>query len=240
MVVCKKGSVFPAFRRLHKLTKMKNYLTIFFFASLFFFACKDADDEQYSPRYANFSNLKVGNYWVYERYKLDSNGVYTALGKFDSTFVEKDTLINGLTYSKYMDDQFATGPGFEATFLRDSLHYLVELNGRIRFSSENFSDTLFQFYSTTGPHAGTDTLCLIYRKMTDNDLPVTTPAGTFVSKNAQEVYVMFPGFDQGGKVRPLQRRYAEDVGLIEETLPFFISDVSKSYTVRRLVRYGKN
>jgi hypothetical protein len=74
--------------------------------------------------------------------------------------------------------------------------------------------------------------------MTDDNLTVTIPAGTFVTKNAQEVYLMEAPYDGGGKVRPLQKRYAEDVGIVEETLLFYIS--APWYYVRRLVRYGTN
>ena len=216
---------------------MKNYLIILLFAIAF--GCKDANDETYPVSYPDFANLKVGNYWIYERFHLDSNGVYTALGVFDSTYVEKDTLINGLTYYKYMEDQFLSPPGYDAVFLRDSLHYLVNVDGKILFSSQNFSDALWLAYATFNA-GNSDTICQIYRKMTDDNALVSLPAGTYVTKNAQEVYLLYPGFDMGGKIRRLEHRYAENVGLVEETSPFFISDLSKSYTVRRLVFQGHN
>ena len=218
---------------------MKNTLIILTLASLATIGCKDANDEVYPAVYPDFTNLKVGNYWIYERYNLDSNGVYTTLGIFDSTYVEKDTLINGQTYFKYMDDWYGSPAGHDATFLRDSLHYLVNSSGRIQFSSENFTDTLWQDHISFGV-GSTDTICRIYCKMTDDNLPVNTPAGTFVSKNAQKVFLMYPDFDNGGPVRNLQNRYAENVGLVEETFPFFIADPSKRYTVRRLVHQGQN
>lgn len=218
---------------------MKNFLILLLFAIAIAFGCKEANDETYPVSYPDFANLKVGNYWIYERFHLDSNGVYTAQGVFDSTYVEKDTLINGLTYYKYMEDQFLTPPGYDAVFLRDSLHYLVNVDGKILFSSQNFNNALWLAYATFNA-GNSDTICQIYRKMTDDNAVVSTPAGSFVTKNAQEVYSMYPGFDIGGKIRRLEHRYAENVGLIEETFPFFISDQSKSYTVRRLVYQGHN
>jgi hypothetical protein len=207
--------------------------------ALSLYACKDDPPPSTPADYPDFANLKVGNYWVYERYRLDTNGLYTPLGVFDSTFVEKDTVINGETYFKYMDDQFGTQPGFEATFLRDSLHYLVNSGGRVVFSSENFVDTFFQRYLTLElSHNNLDTLCFLFQKMTDDNVSATVPAGIFVTKNAQEVYLMEAPYDDGGQVRTVQKRYAEDVGIVEETLPFFIS--TPWYDVRRLVRYGTN
>lgn len=216
---------------------MKNYLALLILASSLWAACKNADDTLGdTQQYANFTNLQVGNYWVYERHWLDSNGL-KPLGIFDSTFVEKDTIIHGKTYFKYMDDQLASPPGFEATFLRDSLHYLVSSEGQVLFSSENFVDTLQHRYEVF-VGAQPDTLCFVYRKMTDDNLLVSVGAGTFVTKNAQDVFVMWPGYDQAGKVRPLHKRYAEGIGLVEETLPFYVS--AHWYYVRRLVRYGTN
>lgn len=207
--------------------------------ALSLYACKDDPPPGNPADYPDFANLKVGNYWIYQRFVLDTNGVYTAQNIFDSTFVEKDTVINGATYFKYMDDQYGTLPGFEATFLRDSLHYLVNSGGRVLFSSENFVDTFFQHYLTLElSHNNLDTLCFLFQKMTDDNVSVTVPAGTFVTKNAQEVYLMEAPYDKGGKVRPMQKRYAEDVGIVEETLPFYIS--SSWYYVRRLVRSGTN
>lgn len=207
--------------------------------ALFLFACKK-DQPANMVEYADYANLKTGNYWLYERYRLDADGTYTPLGIFDSTFVEKDTLINGNTYFKYMEDQLGTQPGYEATFIRDSLHYLVNSAGRILFSSENFVDTFAQHYEVfeNGSHSNLDTLFFSYTKMADDSFSAVTPAGTFVTKNVQQVYVMHPPFDTNGKVRSLQKRYAEGVGVVEETLPFYLS--ASWYHVRRLVRYGPN
>ncbi len=47
---------------------------------------------------------------------------------------------------------------------------------------------------------------------------------------------MFPAYSQWGAVRTINNRYAENVGLVEQTLPFFSS--SPNYVVRRLKRFG--
>jgi hypothetical protein len=51
---------------------------------------------------------------------------------------------------------------------------------------------------------------------------------------------MEPDFDTGGKIRYQQHRYAEDAGWVEQTIGFYISDPSKRYLVRRLLRQGSN
>lgn len=203
--------------------------------ALFLFACKK--DNSNPLQFADYANLEVGNYWIYEQFELDTNGIYTPINRVDSNYVEKDTLINGVTYFKYMDAFTTNGPGYVAWFLRDSLHYLVDWQGNIHFSSENFTDTLGSQHYLAVPG---DTLAYVFAQMTDNGLPVTTAAGTFTTKNYRRTFNLWPKFDDNGPVRHLDRRYAEDVGIVEETLYFYVADKSKKYFVRRLKSYGSN
>ena len=55
---------------------------------------KDSTTQTPSP---NFTQLKVGNYWVYERFNVDASGTATATGILDSCYVEKDTIIDEAT-----------------------------------------------------------------------------------------------------------------------------------------------
>ncbi|MGZ3865239.1 MAG: hypothetical protein ACXVC6_02320 [Bacteroidia bacterium] len=51
-----------------------------------------------SPAQTRYLPLKAGNYWVYEMFTHDSAEVETSVGKTDSVFVQKDTMINGRKY----------------------------------------------------------------------------------------------------------------------------------------------
>ena len=203
-------------------------------------ACKK---EQAGPAFDNYFQLETGNYWIYDQYSLDTNGVYTLLGKTDSNYVEKDTLIRGETYFKLMEVN-AEGPPntYIPKYLRDSLHYVVDWQGRILFSSENISDTLdARHFVAYYPPAGlADTTAFIFAQMQPGDETVQVPAGTFTTKNYRETYQMWPKYSQSGALRFLDHRYAKEVGLVEETLYFYINDASKRYFVRRLKAYGKN
>jgi len=42
---------------------------------------------------ADYYQLKVGNYWIYQSYQIDSNGVATPENLWDSAHIEKDTII---------------------------------------------------------------------------------------------------------------------------------------------------
>jgi len=182
--------------------------------------------------YKNYSNLKVGNYWIYERFNLDVDGNYSSLNQFDSLYVEKDTLINGVTYAKYITTNIL-GPDYDPLYLRDSLHYTVDASGTIYFSTENFTDILSQYYSI----ASGDTLFYRHGMMTEDLVSCQVPAGVFVTKNFQftwEVYITAAA----GQIRFSDRKMAEGVGLVYETLDFFAGD--PNYKVRKLLRWGHN
>lgn len=181
--------------------------------------------------YPDFSMLDTGNYWIYQRFLIDSIGNETPQSIYDSCYIEKDTLINGKTYYKYYDPYLSS---MSSKCLRDSLHYVIDSSGDIVLSTSDFSTVLSVHYSTVS----SDTVCRIERKMEDKNQSVQTGAGTFTTINAKITYYMYPGWDYAGSVRYRNIRYAEGIGKVTETLPFFVS--SPNYTERRLVRYHVN
>jgi len=74
--------------------------------------------------------------------------------------------------------------------------------------------------------------------MADKNLTMTTLAGTFTTSNANEIYSMYPNWTFAGNPRNKHTRYAENIGIVIEALPFFAS--SPNYIERRLVRYHLN
>lgn len=226
------------FQRLYiknNFSTMKLNMILFGITVCCLLACKKEKNEPVI--YPDYGNLKAGNYWIYQRFQL-KDGVYTAQNKIDSNYVEKDTLIGGLNYAKLRTITFqSNSTTYQNTFLRDSLHYLVNEKGNILFSSENFTDTIasgYQVIETPDP----DTIFYYFTKMADDQVVADVPAGSFATKNFKTTYLLFPKYVQNGNVREVSQRYAEDVGLVEETLGAYIS--APTYTVRRLVRYGKN
>ena len=214
---------------------MKHNTVLFALAVCCILACKKEKDEPLV--YSDYGNLNAGNYWIYQRFQF-KDGVYTAQNKIDSNYVEKDTLIGGQTYAKLRTITFqSNSTTYQNTFLRDSLHYLVNERGNILFSSENFTDTIVSGYEVI-QNPGPDTLSYVFTKMTDDQAIADVPAGSFATKNFKTTYLLFPKYTQNGNLREVNRRYAENVGLVEETLGAYIG--SPIYTVRRLVRYGKN
>jgi hypothetical protein len=174
--------------------------------------------------YKNYGQLKVGNYWVYERYEIDTNGTATPLGIIDTCRIEKDTIINGKRYFKYVRPQFS-GVN-QISYLRDSLHYIVNQTGRKVFSSENFNQVFRT--SITSDYE-------LQEWMTDIDLNVTTPLGTYQTLNFQSIFNMIPPLQLNINPRFMNTRYAENIGIVTETLPLFYSNPI-SYE-RRLIDY---
>lgn len=202
-------------------------------------SCKDDDEDDNTPTpvvYDNYTQLKVGNYWIYQRFDVDSSGTSTPTSIFDSCYIEKDTLIAGFTYYKMVRP--APYPPMQSVFLvKDSLHYLVEAGGNILFSSIDFFNIFQDTYITAGG-TPSDTVCRILKKMTEKNLVVSTPNGVFQTSNCQAQYLMYPNWAFAGALRLMNTRFAKDVGIVTETLPFFASN--PDYIERRLVRYHLN
>lgn len=204
-------------------------------------ACNDDDQgRQPEPKpnvnYPNYSQLEVGNYWIYERFSLDTNGVETPLNQFDSSYVEKDTLINGKAYYKLHLPSYGPKIVPEKFYLKDSLHYLVDSRGAILFSSQEFSTALkpieYNYYA--GDTTRMDTLYSRERRMTNKDSLVNVPAGLFSTLSSTEFIKYY------GKFKPLKDRnrktlYAKGVGIVYETLPPYASNSND--LIQKLVRY---
>lgn len=181
--------------------------------------------------YPNYTQLKIGNYWIYERFNVDQQGNATSQNVFDSCYVSKDTLIRGQKYFKY--NNLSLLSSFK--YVRDSLHYTINSNGEILFSSEDFTTNFHDSYSTANPG---DTIYHAIYKMTDKDATTTTAAGNFTTSSFQKKYIIYPNYNQGLPVRYMNTRYCKNIGMITETQPIFLSVLST--VERRLVRYHLN
>jgi hypothetical protein len=200
---------------------------------------KDDDNDDVIPStpppvsYPDYMQLKVGNYWIYEKFDIDATGNAAATGILDSCYIEKDTLINGNTYFKFKRPN-AIDIYSVTEYLRDSLSYVVDQNGSIVFSSQDywslFADSYHIFSSDTIYHA--------VRQMADINATTVVPYGALTTLNCKTTYYMYGGWAANGAERVMSKKYAQGVGLVLETLVFFAS--SPQYSERRLVRYHLN
>ncbi|MFN0188432.1 MAG: hypothetical protein ACKVQV_06995 [Bacteroidia bacterium] len=212
--------------------KTNTLVTFGFVLTISLSSCKkDSTNPTNSP---NFTQLKVGNYWIYERFNVDSSGNATTTGIIDSCYVEKDTIINNNKYYK-MIRPLVPGYSLSDGSVRDSSHYLVNHLGQIIFSSQNFTDTFRHYFITAGIN---DTISEVSIKMGDKNFIMSCPAGQFKTYSFKQTYRMYPNWDSQGNPRYMDTRYAENIGMVSETLPFFSS--SPNYVQRRLIRYKVN
>lgn len=214
---------------------MKNALFVLLSSILVFEACKKNDEhlaEMAIVIRPNYSNLEVGNYWIYQQFDLNADGNYTALNIYDSLYVEKDTIIDGITYFKYWTDQIQGGSLYPI-YLRDSVGITVQLDGRIFFATTSAVDTVETFCYLTA----TDTVYCTYAISSPNDVSVNVPAGEFFCRDLTTYYDI-SSFSSGLSDKLRHRYMAKDVGMVYETLTPIAGGTN--YRVRKLVSYGKN
>ena len=210
----------------------KIFLSVMTLSALLLSCKKEKMPEIPGIAYDNYSNLKVGNYWVYQRFTVDESGNETATSVYDSCYIEKDTVINSKKYFKYCSSNGISvgSPGFPE-YLRDSLHYIVNSAGNVLFSSWDYINNLHQSFHVENA----DTLVRYTMKMTDKDAVTSTPFGNFTTSNAQLELYTYPAFTFTVNPRYVNVRYAKDVGIVTKVLDFYWS--LASYTELRLVRY---
>lgn len=198
-----------------------------------FLSCKKEDEEK-AIVYPDYGNLKVGNYWIYQHFRIDTTGEATALDIFDTCFIERDTIIRGNTFYKMLRPAHTIYEYFYH-YWRDSLGYIVDSTGKIRFSSEDFTTTLNFEVQYGGPN--NDTIFTATSKMVEKDRLISTPAGEFITRTFQTRYDLEEWLSPYSP-RFANLRFAKDVGIVSETLTIYSMD--PNYTERRLVKWGHN
>lgn len=215
--------------------------SVFFILSLYmiaFASCgpKDKDttpmEEEPAATVSSYSQLKVGNYWIYQEYTIDSAlTTETPTTVFDSCYIDKTFTIRGNTYYEISMSNGMTS--FSYRGLRDSADCIVDHGGYVEFSLHNFSTPLYTYYQILG-----DTASKIVVQMTDKGALTHVPAGTFPTINSQMRVHLYPGYQMAGIDRNANRKFSEKIGIVSQTKLF--STGSSDYTELRLVRYHLN
>jgi len=192
------------------------------------FSCKKEEPNPSDPTpKANYLPLKIGNYWVYQCYHVDTLGNENLLSRIDSIIVKCDTTIRNNQY--YVLENFTMSGRPYLTFLRDSSGYIVTETGDIIFSATNFTDVLYfkEIYN------GETLLYTLSYKMEKVDKPITVPAGKFDVLNYKGTAVIRQS-DGTNITKKLNNLYANNVGKV-----FYVChSVTSDYRLEgRLVRY---
>ena len=146
---------------------------------LLIFSCKK-DNVTKTPSVNDYFPMKIGNYWVYQEYQIDTNAIEKPLNYIDSIFISNDTIINGKTYFVFVTKSKSfLFPPDNLSFYRDSSGNLVTQEGQILLSTENFNDTLSRRVDTIIINKVIDTLFTLTSKMEKIQGAVSLPAGNF-------------------------------------------------------------
>lgn len=211
----------------------KHIQLLAFILALLLVSCENKKDEEPEPK-PDYTQLEVGNYWIYQRFELDSAGNATQTDVYDSCYIEKDTLIRGEKYFKMIKPGAYGSNNFEIDYLRDSLDYMVNSYGTILFAEKDTN--ILNSYAAL-EYDG-DTIYSFTTRMGEKDKLFQTPAGTFatysliMTVNSSEEYFT----DPDNREHILYYRYANNIGIVSESMSFFLNANLPRYE-RRLVRY---
>jgi len=197
---------------------MKNLIPPFVLLLLFLSSCKKADPilvPQVEVNTGYFQNT-IGSYWVYEWFEIDSNGVETQLGIIDTIQNISQVVINNMNYVERTTS--VLGNESQNIFLRDSLGYIVDSKGEIKYSYTDFTDTL-----STG---AISTLDVIWHKKMFDNVSINVPAGSFTTiESKQYIYdtTTFPFTKCGEPAIECAIIVAPGVGTVKKETGYFSS-----------------
>ncbi|MCE4564769.1 hypothetical protein INQ51_10650 [Maribellus sp. CM-23] len=211
---------------------------LFYFGllTLLVISCRKDDSNPPAPmQTANYLPLTVGNYWIYQHYKIDSLGNETALSYTDSIVVARDTMINNNQYfvlegTNYPYSQNEWGI---IDIVRDSSGFIVDNIGNISFSSDNFEDIL----ASKTEVINNDTIYTLTFRMEEPDITVSVPAGEFEVLNFKGTLITFPKIKQISNPRYENNYYSKNVGKILGNYHYISQP---SVYEKRLIRYNIN
>ena len=169
--------------------------------------------------------LTVGNYWVYQLFRADTSMVPFPSGYFDSTYVEKDTVVNGKPFKKVTTHSYL----FETWLLRDSADFLVNELGQRLFTHRQFTGTLYEYR----PEFATE--FVVSAAMSQKDSTFIVPAGQFVSKYVIGSVTALGEVPAWQKRRSFSKAYSKNIGPVHRWAVWI---GSPEYLEWRLVRYS--
>lgn len=200
---------------------------------LLLFSCKKEDnplEPQPTPEELAFNlALEIGNYWVYEHYRIDSGYIEVPMNRMDCTWVDRDTTINSFRYA-ILENKGHLISLANKQIVRDSIGYLVNLSGEIFFSSTNFTDTLYRSITYFPDET---ILYVLTAKMEKPEQLVEVDAGSFEALNFK-ITIAFAQDLGGGSTQYLNAYYADSIGMVMDTYKYASTS---SYYERRLVDY---
>lgn len=129
---------------------MKNYFSLACLV-LCCISCSSDDNTAPEPE-ENFYALTVGNSWVYEHFRREriQSNTFNDTGAIDSVKIVGTEIINENEFYKYRirtsgnenNVVFCSPNGERFEYLRDSIGYLIDQYGKVKFSREDDQEFL--------------------------------------------------------------------------------------------------
>jgi len=204
---------------------MKRVMIILSMISILLTSCnKDNSETAVTPiPQKDYMQLKVGNYWVYDKYHIDADGNENLSQHKDSVVIIGDTMINDIQYFK----QHLIGQS-HVVYLRDSSGFLINLEGEVLFSSTDFSNVIR--VDTIG-----NGLAFITYKMEESDTLITVPMGNYPCITFKgTVTALDPNYPHG--VQYTYYFYADGFGQVKSSNYFLSNPMLR--VERRLSQFG--
>jgi hypothetical protein len=174
---------------------------------------------------AAFSNLAVGNYWIYQRYRVDSVDNVVDVLSVDSIFISGDSVVNGETYSVVRRNGFAA---VQTTLWRDSAGCVITEDHEVLFCADPLDQLIYT--EVEGP-VGVQLDYTVY----STPETITVAAGTFSTYKMQGEITSIGGFPELADWRRPRSYWAEDVGRVRYYEFFAFNPLGNRYD---LVRYN--
>jgi hypothetical protein len=206
---------------------MKNY-AILLFISVILITCNKNDE--IAPQEKNFYALSVGNSWVYKNYEYNSSlDDYEYLGITDSVSIIDNEIIKGEIYYKFRRmtignekrNTFCNVNGEHISFLRDSLGFLINNEGHIKYANNNFDER--QAF-VVAPNM------IAFEKLLEETKIIDTEAGSFECLITKR----YARQTDNGEIAPAldYRYYSDGIGLVSDTQSYLANN--KHFVIRRL------
>ncbi len=213
-------------------------LFLFGLMTLVIVSCENTDpaagtDDPEQVIKAGYFPLTIGSSWVYQNVDIDPLGQEKVRVETDSVLISKDTLIDGKLYYVFEGSNYPFNGGRWGILdiLRDSMGYIVNQYGVVKFSFNNFTDTL---HVKKEVHEDEILFTLSYR-MEKGNVSCSVPAGAFDVINFKGTLVSTREIEGIPNPRYLNTMYAEGVGNVLKTYFFFSSPVISE---KRLISYN--
>ncbi|MEO1030933.1 MAG: hypothetical protein AAFX55_05995 [Bacteroidota bacterium] len=220
--------------------KPKNYITLIVF--LLVLSCSNSEDNE--EENSNFYALTVGNQWQYRWYNADNEGNDGPMDLWESIMIVGTEEINDNLYYKFsrtISGNFNGNYGFlpengeHFEYYRDSLGYLINRLGEIKFSNNETLPYVSETFSSTITENGQNipTIVTGYGELQEEAENYSTNAGSFESLKVVVFYERGDGF-----VFPARNRvyYTDGIGLVKDDNVFLIAETAGYY--RKLESYS--